>query len=535
LWLLGLMPKSGETYVTFALDDPIPEIRMTGLRLARSRKMNVIPLVEELVRDPSPQVRRECALALRKNPSGDMPRLWSELAAQHDGKDRWYLEALGIAAEGRWDDCLEAWLASAGDNWKSAAGRDVVWRSRAKRTPELLASLISDPQTPEAELPRYLRAFDFLDDKSKQPALLRLVHGPQDRTSTRNLFSTREALVRLTDSEAKNDPKLIAVLNDVLDQSRGTELFLDLIQKFHVADRNADLVALAQAQPDQKLGVQAIRMLLSQSDTSGIEQGLKQKDVALALKTVQAVGNSESNAAMPLLWRIVDDKESPVELQREAVRGLARFKNSAKELLDRAESNKLDSDLKEAAAASLHLAPWSGVKSRAEKIFPPPPSRNEKPLPPLAELVGKRGDSIRGRMLFHTTGTCAKCHVVDGLGREVGPNLSEIGDKLSRQACYESIVYPSAGISHNYETHVAVLESGNVATGILISRTPESITLRGADAIERTIRMSEIEELRKQNISLMPADLQKTLSEDELVDVVEYLTILKKRLKTGGQ
>lgn len=535
LWLLGNMPKNGEIYVTIGLSDSEPDIRITALRLARQRKTNIIPIVEQLVNDPEPRVRRECAIALRHNPSGDMPRLWAELALKHDGRDRWYLEALGLSADKRWDDCLASWLATAGDNWKSAAGREIVWRSRAKRTPELLGQIISDPATPESELPRYFRAFDFLDDNAKQPVLEQLAYGGTDVSTARELFVACESLVRLAETDFKGVAERIRVLKDVLDQVRGTELFLQLVQKFNVTDRNAELVALAQERPDQSLGVQAIRILLSRNDIAGIEDGLKQQDVPLAAKTIQALGNSDAEAAVPMLWNIADDEDRALELRREAVRGLARFKQAAEALLDRAEANKLDSSLKEAAAAALHLAGWNDVKARAQKIFPPATGRNEKPLPPLAELAGKRGDAVRGRMLFHTTGTCAKCHIVDGLGREVGPNLSEIGDKLSRQACYESILYPSAGISHNYETYVAVLESGNVATGIVISRTPESVTLRAADAIDRTIRLSEVEELRKQEISLMPADLQKTLTEDELVDIVEFLTTLKKRLKPAAE
>ena len=93
---------------------------------------------------------------------------WVELAAQYDGHDRWYLEALGIGADGDWDACLAAWLNKVGSNWKSQASRDIVWRSRAAKTPQLLAELIEDPATPAAELPRYLRAFDFLTGPEKE-------------------------------------------------------------------------------------------------------------------------------------------------------------------------------------------------------------------------------------------------------------------------------------------------------------------------------------------------------------------------------
>ena len=39
-----------------------------------------------------------------------MPSIWATLAAQHDGKDRWYLEALGIGADKNWEACFDAWV-----------------------------------------------------------------------------------------------------------------------------------------------------------------------------------------------------------------------------------------------------------------------------------------------------------------------------------------------------------------------------------------------------------------------------------------
>ena len=118
--------------------------------------------------------------------------------------------------------------------------------------------------------------------------------------------------------------------------------------------------------------------------------------------------------------------------------------------------------------------------------------------------------------------------MVHGKGKEVGPNLSEIGSKLSREAFFESILYPSAAISHNYDYYAVALESGNIVTGIITSQTAESITLKASDALVRTFKRSDISAIKKQNISIMPADLQKEMSAQDLADVVAYLTTLKK-------
>jgi hypothetical protein len=94
---------------------------------------------------------------------------------QHDGHDRWYLEALGLAADQQWDAFLDAYLAKAGEAWKTPAGRDIIWRSRAKQTPALLVKILKDPATTEEEQPRYFRALDFLSGPEKEAALKSLL------------------------------------------------------------------------------------------------------------------------------------------------------------------------------------------------------------------------------------------------------------------------------------------------------------------------------------------------------------------------
>ena len=171
LWVLGKLDGRGPDSVQRALKDADPRMRIVGLRLARQLQLDLIPLVRQLVRDPSPAVRRECAIALRHNMAPRTAELWAELALQHDEQDRWYLEALGIGADRQWDACLAAWLAKVGPDWKQPAGREIVWRSRAARTGELLADLIRDETTTAEHRARYFRAFDFLQGPEKDAAL----------------------------------------------------------------------------------------------------------------------------------------------------------------------------------------------------------------------------------------------------------------------------------------------------------------------------------------------------------------------------
>ncbi len=177
LWLLGKIPGRGDHYVNLAIADKDADIRITGIRLARQIYATSTGVAAKLVKDPSPQVRREVAIALSGDKSPEAPDLWAELAAQHDGQDRWYLEALGIGARGNWDACFAAWLKKVGDQWSSEAGKDIVWRSRATATPEYLAKIVKDPKTPSETHPRYMRAFDFLTGPEKDKALQSILLG----------------------------------------------------------------------------------------------------------------------------------------------------------------------------------------------------------------------------------------------------------------------------------------------------------------------------------------------------------------------
>ncbi|MFT4549860.1 MAG: hypothetical protein ACI9UA_004249 [Pseudoalteromonas tetraodonis] len=171
LWALGKMADKGQSAVDMALADKNSDIRIVGIRLARQLGLDITATVAKIARDQSPAVRREAAIALRFDDSKKADELWAELALQHDGKDRWYLEALGIGSDLHADARFAAWSAKIGDKWKSDAGRDVIWRSRSTKAPAYLAKIIKDKSIADHASPRYMRAFDFHKGEEKKKAL----------------------------------------------------------------------------------------------------------------------------------------------------------------------------------------------------------------------------------------------------------------------------------------------------------------------------------------------------------------------------
>lgn len=533
-WILFMLnePFIRRDYEKANDESPIDKDDIAGVRALRRFGLNPMKSGRAKVMiDGDIQIRGEMAVSLRNENFDGAANDWAELATKHDAKDRWYLEALGIGAANKWDACLDAWLEKVGDNWNTPAGRDIIWRSRAKKTPGLLAKIILDESIPTGDLPRYLRAFDF---QTKGPeldaALVQIAFAGFDDAERRKLVST-EALKRLGRGfDVTKDPAAQAALGQLLDEIRGTSQFVDLVNRFHLQNRYGELLALAQQQPDGQLAVEAMQALLSKGEGPKlVEKAITSGDVAGATSTAIALGGVTNKESHDILIRALMDVSRHLEIRKAAARSLAKTKHGAEDLLEMVKGEMIPLEVAAGAAFTLHAAPWPEIRTEAGKLFPPPPSKNDAPLPAIGELVKRRGDATRGKAVFANAGTCAKCHKIGDDGKEVGPALGEIGDKLSLAAMYESILFPSAGIAHSYETYTLRLEDGSVVTGLLVSRTPQEIVIKGEDALSRTFKTDEIEDIKKQTVSIMPADLQKLMTVEELVDVVEYLTTLKKK------
>lgn len=175
LWLLGKIEGRGQHYVQKGLEHTKPNLRITAIRLAKQLNDTPSQWLADAADDPSPAVRRELAIALRYDKSDAMPGLWAKLATAYDGKDRWYLEALGIGSDVRAEECFDAYLSAVKGRWDTPAGRDITWRIRAPKAAEAMVSLIADPSRPLNETDRYFRSLEFHDPVVRTEALRRLL------------------------------------------------------------------------------------------------------------------------------------------------------------------------------------------------------------------------------------------------------------------------------------------------------------------------------------------------------------------------
>ena len=534
LWLLGKIQGRTTHYVLKATQDDDPNIRIAGLRIARQMvtatgENTLVEAIGALAGDPHPHVRRECAIALRqlKDKQDCIASLWSSLAGKYDGDDRWYLEALGIGARDHWDQVLEAYTGLRADRWiESKPARDIAWRSRSKYTPKYLRQMLLSDAMPESEVPRVLRAFDFVAKDQMQAAELQNLILAHERLPEARRTMVLVEVARRLPKKLRSAKPIGDIMRMVADEKDGTQEFVEIVEWFGFRSHFPELVRLAETHPNEEIGMDAARVLVKRAPNL-LRNRLRSNEPNAGHQVATAVKNAGDGDCMKLLDSLIDDEACDLAARAVAARAVASSENHAKRLMELVAEGKLFEGLVPVVAAATHSSPSKKVREFAKQYFPMAPAK-EHPMPEIHQLLMQHGDAKKGEKVFATTGTCSKCHMIDGRGSEVGPSLSAIGQKLSRQALYESILFPSAGINHSYEAYTVHMDDGTTVTGLKLSETDATISIRNQDGIQRDVPKDQVEEIQPLVTSLMPVDLHRLMTTDELVDLVAYLESLKK-------
>ena len=196
-------------------------------------------------------------------------------------------------------------------------------------------------------------------------------------------------------------------------------------------------------------------------------------------------------------------------------------------VLDLLEKKKIATAYIPLVVESLQKAWRKSIRMKANSYLDKHQTETKKAHPAMAELIKMSGDAVKGKVVF--TNSCTMCHVVNNEGIDLGPKLSEIGTKLSKEGIYMSILHPNAGIGFGYETFEVKTKSGDTYQGIIVSKNETDIVLRIPGGIVKSFKTSALKSYKQLPESLMPEGLADGMSTPELVDLVEYLSTLKKK------
>jgi putative heme-binding domain-containing protein len=161
--------------------------------------------------------------------------------------------------------------------------------------------------------------------------------------------------------------------------------------------------------------------------------------------------------------------------------------------------------------ASGFLLPWA-----PDAPVLAPATNDERP-----SLGG--GDVARGRVVFESReANCAACHQFRGLGRGIGPDLSELS-KRDEQWIYDQIAAPSVRIDPAFQPWTIVMVDGRIFAGLVRTEGFEHFRVVGADATETRLARGEVQELRPSATSIMPVGLIGVLGDGRVRDLIAYL------------
>jgi cytochrome c oxidase cbb3-type subunit III len=158
--------------------------------------------------------------------------------------------------------------------------------------------------------------------------------------------------------------------------------------------------------------------------------------------------------------------------------------------------------------------------------------------PAKSEAVS--GDPVKGKKIFWETAGCSTCHMVQGRGGVLGPDLSRVGEARSGDYLIDSIRQPSKELSAGmldpnnhyglplvYDTVTVVTADGHKIVGVAQNEDTFSLQLIDTNQHLQFFLKKNLREVTHERKSLMPAYSEDMLKPAELQDLVSYLEGLR--------
>lgn len=489
LWSLAGLGTLRDEDLMAALRDETAGVREQAVRVAepRLRTPNAAPLrdrVLELAGDPAVRVRFQTAFTLGEF---DDPRCRGALVSllRRDAGDPWVTTAVLSSATDLAPSVLQDLLA---DNKFSGDARHAA----LLRTLSVVVGVRKKP----AEIDPLGTNLAALKESAAVEAVLTGLHEGLRRSGT-----TLEAVwSKSADPGAEAGLKL---LNRVV--ARATHTVGDGAQSLDARQAALSVLACGQfAQVAEAL--------------SGLLAPRAPRELQIAAVRVFA-GFNDPDVAQRLLagWA----GYSPT-VQFEVGESLAGHPDRVKVLLDAVSERRVAPAQISALRRTLLMKhPVEDIRRRAVSLFGAERATARQPvIQEYGAALSLRGDAGRGQAVFQRA--CMTCHRVGNLGTDVGPAMSTIRHRRPDEIMTQ-ILDPNREVGPNFMQYAVVLDDGRVVTGIIAEENATSITLKQAENRRETVLRQNVEEISNTGQSLMPEGLEKTVSKQDMADLLAFL------------
>jgi putative membrane-bound dehydrogenase-like protein len=497
---LHLLERTGaleNEEIELALTDPDPGVRETAIQLSERRltgSQQLFERVAALGTDPDPRVRFQCALSLGVTNS---PRQTTVLAniAMTDGANAWaraaVLSSIGTGAAS-FSKALLALSGEPGDSLSKTL-TDLGRIVGVSESPGQCLAFLNQMMT---------AAFQGPDLTLRCAVLTGLAEGLRNRGQPDPGHS---ALVNLAQSDSPEARRVREALQEL--SARAVSAARDASQP---AVQRLSAIGLL-GQLDYADAAAPLLDLITTREASEIQSA-----------AVRALGQLRDPEVGTLLanrerWRAYSQ---PV--REAALAALMSNPGYIPALLQALEKGDIQAwSIESARRRQLTNQKDAAIRQRATAIFQSQGgSDRRKVYEEYKSVLSLPANAQDGLLVFKRI--CTQCHTHSGEGAAVGPDLTGVRNQPA-EALLLHILVPSYEIVPGYTSYDIETRDGRTLTGLIASETDTSLTVKGGFGVTESILRSNIVSISSSSLSLMPDELEKTMSRQELADLIAFL------------
>ena len=300
-----------------------------------------------------------------------------------------------------------------------------------------------------------------------------------------------------------------------------------------------DQLATAEDNTDKLVLIHTLGILGEKTAWTPLQTHLKSKDLTIRIEALRALSNIDNRPARKFAESLLADEDLTV--QREAVVLLGQSLEGARVVGKRFAEKKLPRSLLPEVSESLRRfasKEHPDVNDLLLRVVKGGLLVSLEPaeLKRVSAMVQTQGDPVRGRKLYLNNKAvgCITCHRLEGVGGNVGPDLTRVWEALSLEKVMESMLDPSKEIKDGYQSFIATTKNGLTFNGLKVAQTVKELILRDSTGKEVRIPAADLEEVVASKTSLMPDDVVRHLSFNEFIDLVAFLRDRKSQEELRG-
>jgi putative membrane-bound dehydrogenase-like protein len=499
LWTLDGLSKLETSSIDKALNDASPGVRENGVLLAEPRMAGNGRLLQHLLgmdQDTDPRVRFQLLCTLGFVTTGPAQSVRDRLLTSNFN-DRWMqIAALSVSPD-------EA-------NRLFALG---VQRSAPASFFRLVATVIGARRRP-AEMQSMLRSLTAGSGGEWRPAALEGLASGFRRKDTSVPDDVKRQVLHLFEQPDPATRRAALHVLQLIGLDNGKDALGAVGRAESVAnDSNVD--------PEQRADAIGLLAVAGVKDRrAALEQWIKPTEPeAVQIAAVRALGGIPGEETARFLLKNWRGMTAGVRM--EAADALYRDQSRIPFVLAALQKGDIQPwtlAFRHRRQLVMHRDPT--IREAARQLFENAHGDRSKIIAQYQAALSKPGSAESGRAVFKSI--CAKCHKLDGVGAEVGPDLATVRHQ-PKQVLLTAILDPSQSLSQGFEAYVVETYSGATLDGVLGPQTSTTITLKHEEGRQDVVQRKDIKNMYAANLSAMPADLEKQIGTQKMADLLEFV------------